>query len=178
MRSIRFGFIATSGFVGRAGFIALLIGALSGAGRDVFAQEDPVKGDSTYRVILYLAEGGAPTDVTLTRLHEVWAEGESVARIQGLLRSGQVQQLEDVTILPGRETPALQIGGVTVRVTGAYKEPRRDAMFLRVEVDGGPEALVKELISRFDETIILAYPLAEGNRTVVALLVPAPTAGN
>jgi hypothetical protein len=51
-------------------------------------------------------------------------------------------------------------------------------MFLRVEVDGGPEALVKELISRFDETIILAYPLAEGNRTVVALLVPAPTAGS
>jgi hypothetical protein len=155
------------------GFIAIVLVCLWGRGASGLAQED----GSTYRVILYLAENGGPTDVTLTRLQEVWSEGEGVGRLQSLLATGQIQQLEDVTILPGRDTPAMQIGGVTVRVTGAYKEPRRDSMFLRVEVDGGPEALVKELISRFDETIILAYPLAVGNRTIVALLVPARTGG-
>ncbi len=128
--------------------------------------------DSTYRVILYVARDGGPTDVTLTRLQEVWTAADGAARLRQLLATGEVQQLEDVTIVPGRDTPALRLGNVTVRVRGVYKEPRKDAMFLRVEVDGGAEALVKELISRFDETIVLAYPLAEGNRTVVALLVP------
>ena len=154
----------------RFGAITALFVALSGAMGHAYAQER-----STYQVILYLAQDVASSDITLTRLQEVWSEGENVARLQALLDANQVQRLEDVTILPGRDTPALQLGGVTVRVTGAYKEPRRDAMFLRVEVDGGPEALVKELISRFDETIVLAYPLAEGNRTMVALLVPAHT---
>ena len=129
--------------------------------------------DSTYRVILYLAQDGAPTDVTLTRLQEVWTAADGGDRLRELLSASDVQRLEDVTIVPGRDTPALQLGNVTVRVRGVYKEPHKDAMFLRVEVDGGPETLVKELISRFDETIVLAYPLAEGNRTVVALLVPA-----
>lgn len=129
--------------------------------------------DSTYRVILYLAQDGAPTDVTLTRLQEVWTAADGGDRLRELLSASDVQRLEDVTIVPGRDTPALQLGNVTVRVRGVYKEPHKDAMFLRVEVDGGPETLVKELISRFDETIVLAYPLAEGNRTVVALIVPA-----
>lgn len=143
--------------------------ALTVAASHAGAQESS---GSTYRVLLYIAEGGGPTDVTLTRLQEVWTAGEGVERLRTLLAAGKVQQLEDVTILPGRETPALQLGDVTVRVRGVYREPQRDAMFLRVEVEGGAEALVKELISRFDETIVLAYPLAEGNRTVVALLVP------
>jgi hypothetical protein len=45
-------------------------------------------------------------------------------------------------------------------------------MFLRVEVDGGEEAFVKEMISRFDETIVVAYPLARGDQSLVALIVP------
>ena len=45
---------------------------------------------------------------------------------------------------------------------------------MRLEVDGGREALVKEMIAGFDETIVLAYPLAEGSGSVVALLVPVP----
>ena len=94
-------------------------------------------------------------------------------RIRQLLEASSVQQLEDVTIVPGGDTPALKIGNVTVRVTGVYKEPRRDAMFLRVEVDGGREAFVKEVVSRFDESLVLAYPLTEGNRSIIALLVPA-----
>jgi hypothetical protein len=155
MRPIRFGILSILSFLALASAVPAR------------AQES-----STYRVILYIAEGGGPSDVTLTRLQEVWGAGEGVDRLRALLAASEVQQLEDVTILPGRETPALQIGDVTVRVSGVYREPRRDAMFLRVEVDGGPEALVKELISRFDETIVLAYPLAEGNRSVVALLVP------
>lgn len=129
--------------------------------------------DSTYRVILYLAEDGAPTDVTFQRLNEVVGEGAGAERIRQLLEASSVRQLEDVTIVPGRDTPALKIGNVTVRVTGVYKEPRRDAMFLRVEVDGGREAFVKEVVSRFDESLVLAYPLTEGNRSIIALLVPA-----
>jgi hypothetical protein len=128
--------------------------------------------DTTYRVILYLAEDGAPTDVSFQRLNEVVGEDAGAARIQQLLEASSVRQLEDVTILPGRDTPALKIGNVTVRVTGVYKEPRRDAMFLRVEVDGGREAFVKEVVSRFDESLVLAYPLTEGNRSIIALLVP------
>jgi hypothetical protein len=129
--------------------------------------------DTTYRVILYLAEDGAPTDVTFQRLNEVVGEGAGADRIRQLLEASSVRQLEDVTIVPGRDTPALKIGNVTVRVTGVYKEPRRDAMFLRVEVDGGREAFVKEVVSRFDESLVLAYPLTEGNRSIIALLVPA-----
>lgn len=129
---------------------------------------------TTYRVILYIAEDGAPRETSLQRLDEVWTEGQSVERLRALLQANSVQRLEDVTVLPSRETPALRLGNVTVKVTGAYREPRRDAMFLRVEVDGGSEALVKEMVSRFDETILLAYPLAEGNRSLVALIVPVP----
>ena len=129
--------------------------------------------DTTYRVILYLAEDGAPNDVTFQRLDEVVGEGAGADRIRQLLEASSVRQLEDVTIVPGRDTPALKIGNVTVRVTGVYKEPRRDAMFLRVEVDGGREAFVKEVVSRFDESLVLAYPLTEGNRSIIALLVPA-----
>ena len=126
----------------------------------------------TYRVILYIAETGAPTDVSLRRLNEVWSEGEGSDRLQALLSASSIQRLDAVTVLPGGDTPALRIGDVTFRVKGVLKEPRRDSMFLRVEVDGGREALVKEMISGFDETIILAYPLTEGNRSVVALIVP------
>lgn len=128
--------------------------------------------DTTYRVILYLAEDGAPTDVSFQRLNEVVGEQAGAGRIQQLLEASSVRQLEGVTIVPGRDTPALKIGNVTVRVTGVYKEPRRDAMFLRVEVDGGREAFVKEVVSRFDESLVLAYPLTEGNRSIIALLVP------
>ena len=105
-------------------------------------------------------------------LNEVVAEGGGADRIRQLLEASSVEQLEGVTIVPGRDTPALKIGNVTVRVTGVYKEPRRDAMFLRVEVDGGREAFVKEVVSRFDESLVLAYPLTEGNRSIIALLVP------
>lgn len=133
------------------------------------AQDDAT---TTYRVILYLAEDGGPSQVTLSRMSEVWSEGQGIERLRELLSAGRVRRLEDVTILPGRDTPAMKLGDVTVRVRGVYREPKRDSMFLRLEVDGGAETLVKELISGFDETIVLAYPLAEGDRSVVALIVP------
>lgn len=126
----------------------------------------------SYRVILFLAEDGAPRDVKIQRLKEVWREGEGAARLRELLGTREIQRLDDVTILPGRETPAIRLGDVTVRVNGVLKEPRGDRMFLRVEVDSGEEAFVKEMISRFDETIVLAYPLARGDRSIVALIVP------
>ena len=128
--------------------------------------------ESTYRVILFIAENGAPTELSFRRLEEVVGEEASADRIRELLQASSVRRLEDVTILPGGDTPALKIGNVTVRVRGLYKEPHRDSMFLRVEVDGGREAFVKELVSRFDESLVLAYPLTEGNRSVIALLVP------
>lgn len=129
-------------------------------------------GQETYRVILFIAENGAPTELSFRRLEEVVGEEASADRIRELLQASSVRRLEDVTILPGGDTPALKIGNVTVRVRGLYKEPHRDSMFLRVEVDGGREAFVKELVSRFDESLVLAYPLTEGNRSVIALLVP------
>lgn len=129
--------------------------------------------ESTYRVILYVAENGAPTELSFQRLEEVLGEEAGADRIRQLLQTSSVRRLQDVTILPGGDTPALKIGNVTVRVRGVYKEPHRDSMYLRVEVDGGREAFVKEIISRFDESIVLAYPLTEGNRSVIALLVPA-----
>lgn len=127
---------------------------------------------STYRVILYIAENGAPTDLSFQRLEEVVGEEAGAERIRQLLQASSVRRLEDVTILPGGDTPALRIGNVTVRVRGVYKEPRNDSMFLRVEVDGGREAFVKEVVSRFNESLVLAYPLTEGNRSIIALLVP------
>ena len=148
---------------------ALLILGLTGTSAPVQAQATP---DTTYRVILYLAEDGAPSELSFRRLDEVVSEADGADRIRQLLEASSVRQLEDVTILPGRDTPVLKIGNVTVRVRGIYKEPRRDSMFLRVEVDGGREAFVKEVVSRFDESLVLAYPLTEGNRSIIALLVP------
>jgi hypothetical protein len=128
----------------------------------------------TYRVILYLAEQGAPQQVQIQRLDEVWSVEDGAQRLQGLLDSGAVRQLEEVTLVPGQETPTIRFGDVTFRVKGVLKQPHMDSMFLRLEVDGGREALVKEMIAGFDETIVLAYPLAEGDSSVVALLVPVP----
>ncbi|HUP00475.1 MAG TPA: hypothetical protein VM737_03015 [Gemmatimonadota bacterium] len=130
------------------------------------------EGGPTYRVILFLAEDGAPRDIELRRLEQVWSEGDSPARLQSLLAASNIRRLDAVTILPGQETPAIRVGDVTVRIRGVLQEPRRESMFLRVEVDGGRQALVKEMISGFDETIVLAYPLTEGNRSIVALIVP------
>lgn len=134
------------------------------------AQEDP---GSTYRVILFITEDGAPSEMSLRRLEQVWTAEEGGDRLRELLAASSVQRLEDMPIQPGRDAPALKVGDVTVKVSGAYREPRKDAMFLRVEVEGGRETLVKEMISKFDETILLAYPLAEGNRSLVALIIPA-----
>jgi len=128
----------------------------------------------TYRVILYLAEQNVPQQVQIQRLDEVWSEADGAQRLQSLLDSGTVRQLEEVTLVPGQETPTIRFGDVTFRVKGVLKQPHMDSMFLRLEVDGGREALVKEMIAGFDETIVLAYPLAEGDRSVVALLVPVP----
>lgn len=131
-------------------------------------------GPPNYRVILYLAEEGAPSEVQIRRLDEVWSTGDDAARLQSLLSSGSVRQLEEVTMVPGQDTPAIQFGEVTFRVESVLKEPHRDSVFLRLEVDGGREAMVKEMLASFDETIVLAYPLAEGDRSVVALLIPVP----
>lgn len=151
--------------------LAVLVLAMTGWVTPVRAQAGTAP-DTTYRVILYLAEDGAPAELSFRRLNEVVGEAAGADRIRALLEASSVRQLEDVTILPGRDTPALKIGNVTVRVTGVYKEPRRDSMFLRVEVDGGRETFVKEVVSRFDESLVLAYPLTEGNRSIIALLVP------
>lgn len=137
----------------------------------------PLRGQGeapTYRVILYLAEQSAPQQVQIQRLNEVWSEADGPQRLQSLLNSGSVRQLEEVTLVPGQDTPTVRFGDVTFRVKGVLKQPHMDSMFLRLEVDGGREALVKEMIAGFDETIVLAYPLAEGDRSVVALLVPVP----
>jgi len=128
--------------------------------------------NTTYRVILYLADNGEFREVSLRRLDEVWTEEEGVDRLRELLSAREVRRLEDVTILSGRDTPALRVRDVTVRVRGVYRQPDRDSMFLRVEMEGGADTLVKELISSFDETIVLAYPLTEGDRSIVALILP------
>ncbi|MBW3660635.1 MAG: hypothetical protein KY397_03265 [Gemmatimonadetes bacterium] len=152
--------------------LTLGLAILSGAIMAAPATAQDASG-STYRVILYIAEEGAPAEMSLRRLEEVWTADQGTERLRQLLGAGSIQRLEDVRIEPGREGPALKVGNVTVRVKGAYREPRRDAMFLRVEVEGGRDTLVKEMLSKFDETILLAYPLAEGDRSVVALIIPA-----
>ena len=159
----------------RSGFVAAAVLGIVAIATALWAAPAAAQAptpDTTYRVILYLAEDSAPTEVSFRRLNEVVGEGAGADRIRQLLEASSVEQLEGVTIVPGRDTPALKIGSVTVRVTGVYKEPRRDAMFLRVEVDGGRAAFVKEVVSRFDESLVLAYPLTEGNRSIIALLVP------
>ena len=155
--------------------IFVVLALLVGMGSTPFVVE--AQETRSYKVILYLAEDGGTREATIERLHEVWNESQGPERLKALLSTGNVRRLEEVTVLPNRETPALKVGDVTVRVRGAYKDPKRDSMFLRVEIDGGQEAFVKEMISKFDETIVLAYPLATGDRSVVALIVPAPAGG-
>jgi len=151
------------------------LGALAcvlGFAHTVPAQAQGADASTTYRVILYLADNGGSQEVSLRRLDEVWTEEEGVERLRELLSAREVRQLEEVTILSGRDTPALRVRDVTVRVRGVYRQPGRDSMFLRVEMEGGADTFVKELISGFDETIVLAYPLTEGDRSIVALILP------
>lgn len=152
---------------------ALAIGLLAVAGLLAAAPAVAQDSGSTYRVILYVAQDGAPSEMSLRRLEEVWSAEDGAARLRELLNASRVERLEDVPIQPGGDAPVLKVGDVTLKVRGAYREPRHDAMFLRVEVEGGRDTLVKEMISKFDETILLAYPLAEGNRSLVALIIPA-----
>ncbi|MGH7542591.1 MAG: hypothetical protein ACREK7_01505, partial [Gemmatimonadota bacterium] len=123
-----------------------LVSVLALAGAAVPADLSGQGEAPTYRVILYLAEQGAPQQVQIQRLDEVWSEADGAQRLQSLLDSGSVRQLEEVTLVPGRETPTIRFGDVTFRVKGVLKQPHMDSMFLRLEVDGGREALVKEMI--------------------------------
>jgi hypothetical protein len=74
------------------------------------AQDPTDRASRSYRVILFLAEDGAPRDVEIQRLKEVWREGEGAARLRELLATGEVRRLDEVTILPGRETPVIRLG--------------------------------------------------------------------
>ena len=57
--------------------LAALALALGGAAQ-ARAQQD----GSTYQVILYIAESGGPTEVTLTRLREVWTAADGADRLR------------------------------------------------------------------------------------------------
>ena len=126
--------------------------------QDQTGASDP---DATYRVILYLAEAGAPTELSFQRLNEVVGEADGANRIRQLLEASSVQQLEGVTILPGGDTPTLKIGNVTVRVGHLQgTAPGRD-----VPASGGRRrqgGFREGVVSRFDESLVIAYPLTEG----------------
>jgi hypothetical protein len=53
------------------------------------AQDPTDRASRSYRVILFLAEDGAPRDVEIQRLKEVWREGEGAARLRELLATGE-----------------------------------------------------------------------------------------
>ena len=125
----------------------------------------------TYQVILYLAEDGKVPEAGIRRLEQIVDPDLAREEIQSIISASRFIELEDIVILPGRDLPAIRVGDITVRVRGVLREPRRESMYLRLEVDGGQEAFVKELVSRFDESIALAYPLVDGN-SIVVLLVP------
>lgn len=147
----------------------LTVGVTTG----VLAQEGDAQA-STYEVELFLVEDEVSGDTSLQRIRELWPLEGREERLKALLNVERVRRLESVTVIPGGETPAFGMGGVIVRVNGGYRGPDRDRMFLRVEVDGGREAFVKEMISRFDETIVVVYRVDDEDRSLVAVVGPVP----
>lgn len=125
----------------------------------------------TYKMVLFLTEG-TPQEPSLRRFSEIVPEEALEARLGLVPGVGEVIRLEEIVVRPNRESPALVVDQATIRVNGEYRPPRQQSMLLRIVVDGGSERFMKEVLSRFDETIIVTYPFEGEDRSLVAVIFP------
>jgi hypothetical protein len=138
--------------------------------------QEPAERDRTFRAVLFLvpaSDDAADGGLRVERLQEVWAEGESAAKLAAHLDGVSPQKLQALTITPGQDSAIVQYEDLTFRVSGLYRGPRRDRMYLKVSFDQGGRAAVKEFLAGLDETVLVGYPLlGDTGGTVVALLIP------
>ncbi|MFN2431833.1 MAG: hypothetical protein ABR599_03270 [Gemmatimonadota bacterium] len=151
--------------------LAITLSGAAGAG----AQQEGVSGAGarTFKALLFLVPGSDPGGLRVENLQEVWSEGESLAKLRAHLNGGEPRQLQALTIAPGQDNAVVQYEDLTFRVSGLYRGPQKDRMYLKVSFDQAGQAAVKEFLAGLDESVIVAYPLvgAEGG-SIIAVLVP------
>jgi hypothetical protein len=127
----------------------------------------------TFKAILFLVPNADAGSLRVENLKEIWSEGESAAKLQARLKSVAPEQLQVLEIAPGEENPVVQYKDLTFRISGLYRGPQKDRMYLRVSFDQGGQAAVKEFLANLDESVLVAYPLTgDPKGSLVALLIP------
>ncbi|HEY7529703.1 MAG TPA: hypothetical protein VIC56_03375 [Gemmatimonadota bacterium] len=138
--------------------------------------QDPAERERTFRAVLFLvptSEAASGDGLRVERLQEVWGEGESADKLAAYLKGVNPEKLQALTIKPGQDAAVVQYDDLTFRISGLYRGPRRDRMYLKVSFDQGGRAAVKEILAGLDETVLVGYPLlGAANGSVVALLIP------
>jgi hypothetical protein len=127
----------------------------------------PLAAGKTFRADLYFVGGTpAPGGLKVEHLREapadlgVWVKGSNP------------EKLQSVTVAPGQDNAVVKYHDLTFRISGLYRGPQKDRMFLRVSFDEGGQAAVKEFLAGLEETVIVTYPRVGGAGSLLVLLVP------
>lgn len=128
----------------------------------------------TFKTILFFVPGEAGGEgLKVDRVKEVWTEGDSPSKLALLVKGKPPQRLQAVTVTPGQENTVIKYKDLTFRISGLYRGPEKDRMYLKVSFDQGGQAAVKEFLAGLDESVVVSYPMAGGEKgSVVALLLP------
>jgi hypothetical protein len=152
--------------------VVLALSALSFAlvmgGPAALAQDQPAGGGGkTFKADLYFsprvdAAGGLKVEKMQSPVDlGVWVQGTP-------------QKLQSVSVTPGQDAEVVKYKDLTFRITGLYRGPQKDRMFLRVSFDQGGQAAVKEFLAGLDESVVVTYPMRNGaSGTIVVVLVPS-----
>ena len=154
----------------------VLVAAVAALVSNPLQAQEPAERERTFRAVLFLVpatDAGADAGLRVEHLQEVWAEGESAAKLAAHLEAASPQKLQALTVTPGQDSAIVQYEDLTFRISGLYRGPRRDRMYLKVSFDQGGRAAVKEFLAGLDETVLVGYPLiGNAQGSVVALLIP------
>ena len=143
-----------------------VLGTLSLPG--LHAQEArPAEGPKTFQADLYFVAGATKAaGLKVDHLSEppevgVWVEGSNP------------QKLQSLTVAPGQENAAVKYQDLTFRISGLYRGPQKDRMFLRVSFDQGGKAAVKEFLANLDQSVVVTYPMTNGEAgAILVVLTP------
>jgi hypothetical protein len=159
----------------RALALAALVLAAAAQAPVARAQEGAGAADGrTFKAMLFFVPGSTDArGLKIERFKEVLSEDESAGKLGVWIEGGTPERLEVVTITPGQEKSVVKYKDLTFRISGLYRGPQKDRMFLEVSFDQRGQAAVKEFLAGLDETVIVTYPLIGKEGSIVALLVPS-----
>ena len=131
-------------------------------------------GRKTFKTILYFVPGATGGEgFRVEHLKEVLTESDGASRLALLVDGQAPQRLQALTVTPGQDNAVVKYKDLTFRISGLYRGPQKDRMYLKVSFDQGGQAAVKEFLAGLDQSVVVTYPMAGGEKgSLVALLVP------